>query len=93
MEYVCYCGKVTEGDMQRAIDAGASSLAEVIQITGAMQSRDCQVHNPKGVCCYPDLVAVYAKITKREPIKNDAPQKDCQCCNCNEREERNHEKP
>ncbi|WP_051652440.1 (2Fe-2S)-binding protein [Clostridium algidicarnis] len=49
LEYVCYCNKVTEQDIDKAIiEKGATSVKEVIKITGAMVNGNCKVNNPKG---------------------------------------------
>lgn len=60
-EYVCYCSKVTEQNIIDAIKNGAKNVAEVIKATGAMQNSNCAVHNPKGSCCYSDIVFVFNK--------------------------------
>ncbi|MGL5652199.1 MAG: (2Fe-2S)-binding protein [Paraclostridium sp.] len=60
-EYVCYCNHVTEGDIQDAIAQGAKTVQEVIKITGAMKNSNCAVNNPKGTCCYSDIVYVFNK--------------------------------
>lgn len=60
--YVCYCSKVTEEDIRAAIlKQGASSIDLVIELTGAMTNPNCAVNNPKGVCCYQDIVQVFQK--------------------------------
>ncbi|SHK35727.1 BFD-like [2Fe-2S] binding domain-containing protein [Anaerobranca californiensis DSM 14826] len=63
-EYVCYCNKVTEKDIVDAISKGANSVKEVIEKTGAMKNSNCAVNNPKGTCCYPDIVEVFNKHKK-----------------------------
>lgn len=63
-EYVCYCDHVTEQDIIDAIKSGATSVQEVIDITGAMVNCNCAVNNPKGTCCYPDIVYVFEKHKK-----------------------------
>lgn len=63
-EYVCYCNKVTEKDIISAINDGANNVREVILMTGAMKDSNCIVNNPKGVCCYPDIVKVFEKHKK-----------------------------
>ncbi len=60
-EYVCYCNHVTEQDIVDAIQKGASTVKEVIEATGAMKNSNCAVNNPKGVCCYSDIVYVFNK--------------------------------
>lgn len=61
-DYICYCNKVTEEDIKGAILLkGATSVDEVIKITGAMVDSNCKVNNPKGTCCYSDIVTVFNK--------------------------------
>jgi hypothetical protein len=51
----------------------------VIEKTGAMKNSKCKVNNPKGACCYLDIVNVFDKykqernkplIIKRKEISN-----------------------
>lgn len=58
-EYICYCNKVTEQDIINAIKNGANKIEDVIKVTGAMKNSNCKVNNPKGTCCYSDIVKVY----------------------------------
>lgn len=60
-EYVCYCNRVTEQDIIDVIKAGAKNVQEVIDMTGAMKNSNCEINNPKGVCCYSDIVYVFDK--------------------------------
>lgn len=48
----------------KAIENGAKSVKDVIDLTGAMKNSNCAVNNPKGICCYSDIVAVYNKHIK-----------------------------
>lgn len=67
--YICYCNKVTKEDIRKAIvDCGASTVDEVIQLTGAMKNSNCAVNNPKGSCCYSDIVQAFDEITTREDM-------------------------
>ncbi|MDW7650254.1 MAG: (2Fe-2S)-binding protein [Bacillota bacterium] len=50
-KYICYCAKVTEKDIIKAIKEGAGTLKKVIQKTGAMQNSNCETKNPTGQCC------------------------------------------
>ena len=60
-QYVCYCNQVTEDDIKDAIEQGAETVQEVIKKTGAMKDSNCAVNNPKGTCCYSDIVYVFNK--------------------------------
>ena len=48
MEYICYCDKVTEDDIVRAIGQGARTIRDIQRMTGAMTHCDCANKNPKG---------------------------------------------
>lgn len=64
-KYVCYCNKVTEKDIVKAIQLnGANSVNEVIKITGAMVNSNCIVNNPKGICCFGDIEKIFNKNKK-----------------------------
>ncbi len=63
-EYVCYCNHVSEQDIINAIKAGAKDVSDVIEMTGAMKNSNCAVNNPKGKCCYSDIVYVLNKHSK-----------------------------
>lgn len=63
-EYVCYCNNITEEDIKNSIIEGAKTIQEVINKTGAMKESNCAVNNPKGVCCYADIVYVFNKYKK-----------------------------
>lgn len=64
-EYVCYCNHVTEEDIKDAILKGAKTIQEVIKATGAMKDSNCAVNNPKGTCCYSDIVFVLNKYKNK----------------------------
>jgi len=52
-KYTCYCSKVTEDQVINAVvKDGANNMKEVLKITGAMSSPDCQKKNPLGKCCH-----------------------------------------
>lgn len=49
----CYCSKVTEDQVIDAVENdGATTMREVLRITGAMQNPQCQKNNPLGKCCH-----------------------------------------
>lgn len=62
--YICYCNHVKEEDIIKAIEQGADTVEKVIQSTGAMKNSNCAVNNPKGTCCYSDIVYVFNKCRK-----------------------------
>ncbi|MEG2869078.1 MAG: (2Fe-2S)-binding protein [Terrisporobacter sp.] len=63
-EYVCYCNHVTEKDIIDAIESGACTIKQVIEVTGAMKNSNCKVNNPKGTCCYSDILYVFNKYIR-----------------------------
>ena len=66
-EFVCYCSKVTEEEIKFFIlEKGATSVEQVLHLTGAMQNSNCKEKNPKGICCYPDIVATFEKYDNRK---------------------------
>jgi len=60
-KYICYCSRVTEEDIKRAIEDGANTLKDVIIKTGAMKNCNCEINNPKGKCCSNDIKKVMEK--------------------------------
>ena len=48
---LCYCKQVTEEDVVRAIEHGASTLEEVKKKTGIGGGGFCKYTNPMGRCC------------------------------------------
>ena len=69
-QYICYCNKVTEEDIRIAIqDKNAQTIGEVIQITGAMKNSNCALNNPKGTCCYSDILTMFQKYSCKAKLK------------------------
>ena len=54
-EIVCFCRRVTKGQVLAAIAVGAGTLKDVMERTGAGKGRDCAVKNPRMVCCHMDI--------------------------------------
>ena len=57
-ELVCYCDHVTKGEIIAAMDAGAKTLKDIKQMTGACTSCKCAEMNPSGKCCAQDIAKV-----------------------------------
>ncbi|MBN2181779.1 MAG: (2Fe-2S)-binding protein [Sedimentisphaerales bacterium] len=53
---VCYCMKVNKQGIVSAIQAGADSIKQIRQITGACTGNQCKELNPEGRCCHLDIV-------------------------------------
>ena len=47
-ETVCYCSDVTKAEILRAMDKGASSLADIKAATGACTQGHCLETSPRG---------------------------------------------
>jgi len=52
---VCYCIKVDEATIVKAIKDGASTLAKVKEMTKACTGSECAELNPSGKCCSKDI--------------------------------------
>ncbi|WMW25217.1 (2Fe-2S)-binding protein [Methanolobus sediminis] len=64
-KYACYCSKVTEEEVITAvINDNATSVKEVIKITGAMNKPNCQINNPSGKCCHQIIQEIIDKTLK-----------------------------
>jgi bacterioferritin-associated ferredoxin len=48
---LCYCRQVTEEDVIRAIENGATTFEEVAKSTGIGGGGHCDITNPAGRCC------------------------------------------
>ncbi len=48
---LCYCKQVTEEDVIRAIENGATTFDEVKRATGIGGGGQCKITNPAGRCC------------------------------------------
>jgi bacterioferritin-associated ferredoxin len=48
---LCYCKQVTEEDVVKAIENGATTLEEVLEGTGIGGGGHCKIANPFGRCC------------------------------------------
>ena len=60
--YACYCSKVTEQDVIDAVvNEGATTMKEVLSITGAMKISQCQKMNPLGKCCHQIILEAMKK--------------------------------
>lgn len=57
-ETICYCAGITRKVIINAIVAGAETLSDIQQHTGAGIGGDCKKKSPKGRCCHPDIVDI-----------------------------------
>ena len=57
-DIICYCDNVTKGQIIAAMDAGAKTLKDIKQMTGACTSCRCTELNPSGKCCAQDIAKV-----------------------------------
>ena len=62
-KYICYCSKVTEGEIIDAvINQGAENINDIIKITGAMENGNCTLNNPLGKCCGSIIMETINKV-------------------------------
>ena len=52
---VCYCIKIDEATIVKAIKNGADTLAQVKETTKACTGSECAELNPSGKCCSKDI--------------------------------------
>ncbi|ADL06090.1 arsenite efflux transporter metallochaperone ArsD [Lacrimispora saccharolytica] len=79
--YICYCNHVTKNDIINAIrNKGARTVDEVIKLTGAMKDSNCAANNPKGVCCYPDIVETFNYYKESAVMKTMSIYEPAMCC-------------
>ena len=48
---LCYCKQVTEEDVVKAIENGATTFEEVMERIGIGRGGKCKITNPAGGCC------------------------------------------
>jgi bacterioferritin-associated ferredoxin len=55
-KYICYCNQVTEQQIINAVlNDGAKNMKNIIKLTGAMKNGKCEINNPLGKCCSPNI--------------------------------------
>lgn len=57
-EIVCYCNKVSKGDIIDAIADGAETVEQISAANKAGDGKDCATLNPSGKCCREDIQAL-----------------------------------
>lgn len=56
-DLICYCEKVTKGQIVEAIRQGACSVKDIVDVTGACKSASrCEELNPSKRCCAIDIM-------------------------------------
>jgi bacterioferritin-associated ferredoxin len=61
---VCWCSKVTEGDIIGAIAKGARTLEDVKAMTGACTLMRCKELHPEGRCCSKDILDILSRFAE-----------------------------
>jgi bacterioferritin-associated ferredoxin len=49
---VCYCSKLTRGEIKAAVIDGCKTIGEVRELTGKKITGKCRTENPLGQCCH-----------------------------------------
>jgi len=57
-EIVCYCSKVTKGQIINALVNGAKTLDDIREMTGACTLGKCKELSPRGKCCSPIIIEI-----------------------------------
>jgi hypothetical protein len=64
---VCYCFEESEESIRAELRAhGRSGAVDRIRAHIAARRCACEVHNPRGVCCLGDLIAVVKRLTDEQ---------------------------
>ena len=61
-KYACYCSKVTQEDVIKAVVKGARDVKTVVELTGAMKSSNCLKNNPTGKCCHNEIQRIIDSV-------------------------------
>jgi len=49
---ICYCNQVTEKEIQNVVlNENAKTVKDVIELTDAMKTCNCELNHPTGKCC------------------------------------------
>lgn len=63
-KYACYCSKVTQEDIIKAVAKGAKDIKAVVELTGAMKNGNCIKNNPAGKCCHNEIQRIIDSMIK-----------------------------
>jgi bacterioferritin-associated ferredoxin len=61
-KYACYCSKVTQEDVIKAVVKGARDVKSVAELTGAMKNGNCIMNNPTGKCCHSEIQRIIDSV-------------------------------
>lgn len=68
-KYICYCSKTTEDEIIDAVvNKNARSIKDIVKITGAMKSCNCEINNPLGKCCSPAINETIKKAISKHGL-------------------------
>lgn len=57
-EIVCYCSKVTKGQILNALGEGAKTLEDIRKMTGACTLGKCKELSPRRKCCSSVIIEI-----------------------------------
>mgnify|MGYP000892608152 FL=1 len=66
---ICYCAKLTRGEIIEAVKKGATTITEVRQLTGKTQTGECHSKNPSGRCCHNAVQEVIDRTLLSKPVE------------------------
>lgn len=73
-EFVCWCAKVTKGQILEAHKQEAKTLDDISKMTGACIKGDYKKNNPRGRCCSVEIM----QLVSESKLNKSA----CKCCKC-----------
>ena len=58
-QMICWCKGVDKQTIVRAMAAGAETVSDIGEMTGAGRGNECASKNPSGECCHGDLSLIH----------------------------------
>lgn len=74
---VCFCDQVTKKKVLKAMAAGARSLQDVEEVTGACRTKRCKELSPRKRCCSLEIKALLEqRYPRSDRFKKVGPKKE-----------------
>ncbi len=75
---ICYCSKLTRGEIKNAVSKGYKTIAQIQEFTGKNLTGNCKEKNPIGQCCRNIFLYEIEKASGESPLGFTF--KPCSCC-------------
>jgi bacterioferritin-associated ferredoxin len=70
-EIVCYCSELKKSEIYHAVNNGCCSINEVRLYTNKTTTGNCEVMNPKGICCHKEFQSIIDLTINLKNKQND----------------------